>query len=154
MIEVGEEVTREDATEEMQIAVGAEEVETSEKDFEVDMTTSEVAQDQNAAEVVFSSEETDDKEVELSVIDDNVEEMFEQKVRETFVEEFQGVASTSTFEAATEESGFDIEGKLFLFGLEKGNQQTNLRRRFIEISGRQYDGSSMLIPLFIKPTPY
>ena len=40
MIEVGEEVTREDATEEMQIAVGAEEVETSEKDFEVDMTTS------------------------------------------------------------------------------------------------------------------
>ena len=113
MIEVGEEVTREDATEEMQIAVGAEDVETSEKDFEVYMTTSEVAQDEESVDLdVKSGSQKSETAAEDVMVDmdtfseetDN-EEQFQLKIMEDS-ESANTVSNVqSTFEEADVEQG-------------------------------------------------
>ena len=109
-------MTREDATEEMQIAVGAEEVETSEKDFEVDMTTSEVAQDEESVDLDVESgsrgSQKSDTAAEDVMVDmdtfseetDN-EEQFQLKIMEDS-ESANTVSNVqSTFEEADNEQG-------------------------------------------------
>ena len=72
-VEVGEEITQEDAAEEKQIAVGAEEVETNEEDFEVDMTSSEVIQEEDSVDIDIAEEnETVDIDVEFEQKDEEI----------------------------------------------------------------------------------
>ena len=111
-IEVGEEVTQKTATEETEIAVGAEGVGASE-DLEVDLTYSEVAQDEASAKL--SMGEAEDTEIEMAISDDVLEEKTEDNVHYIVSNEFQGFAGTSTNETSIEESGYDMEGKSSYF---------------------------------------